>query len=231
MSIELFSVLPKSTDVNFEVLKCITDVDISENFDSAIYTKKYQLRKIANNHAGNDTWIEVTGYEKDECELISVQSDNGDIPKTKNVENNKKLAFLIDFGKQLQIGIEIDFCIKFKRPIKNKKIEGGIFFKRNLIFFENILSNLCYRFQFNMKFKRKRCKIVNNIPEYYKADNSKYSFRKDILHPNEIYTVGVLVDSGLLGKYSSKIISGLFLMVTGGFVSLFITEIYNFIIK
>jgi hypothetical protein len=220
------SVLPSQNTSNFEISFCRLTVEIDKKIQEAIYTVEYKLKKITGN-TEDDNWTEGTSATEDKCELISVLGSDGGSIQTQPMPNEGKMAFQIEFLKSLALDEEIEFTIKYKRPILRKEVEGGFLFKRYLVVVESIYANVCRNFDIVFRFENKKCILLESIPNRFQTDNDVITFKKEALRPHEVYTVGLLLHSGFLQRRESKVISSLFLMVVGAFVSLVITKLFG----
>lgn len=220
------SVLPSQNETNFEISFCRLTVAIDKKILDAIYTVEYKLKKTTDN-SDDDNWTEGTSAAEDKCELISVLGVDGGSIQSQPMPNEGKMAFQIEFLKSLDRNEEIEFTIKYKRPILRKEVEGGFLFKRYLVVVESIYANVCRNFDIVFRLENKKCILLESIPNRFQTDNNAITFKKEALRPYEVYTVGLLLHSGLLQRRESKVISSFFLMVVGGFVSLGITKLFG----
>jgi len=220
------SVLPSQSESNFEISFCRLTVDIDKKILEAIYTVEYKLKKVTNNTT-DDNWTEGTSAADDQCELISVLGADGGGIQTRPLPNEGKMAFQIEFLKSLSTDEEIEFTIKYRRPLLRKEVESGFLFKRYLVVVESIYANVCRNFEIVFRFKNKKCILLESIPNRFQSDNNVITFKKEALRPHEVYTVGLLLHSGFLQRRESKVISSLFLATVGAFVSLVITKLFG----
>lgn len=221
------SVLPSVDEANFEITSCHILVNIDKKMFFGEFTVTYVLKKVANNSIENDNWFEGTSALESDCKLISVLNKKGGAYKAEPKPNDGKLGFLVDFQRKLELEESIDLEIKYKRPLIRKKAESGFFYSRYLIVVESIFANICKNFSLEFEFNNDKCNLIQSIPSKIEKENSKVGFKKDILRPYEVYTVGLLMHLGILKRRESKFLSSFILMVIGALVSLSISEIYK----
>jgi hypothetical protein len=220
------SVLPSQNESNFEISSCRLTIDIDKKILEAVYTIEYKLKKTTDNTA-DDNWTEGTSAADDKCELISVLGADGGSIQSHPMPNEGKMAFKVEFLKSLSRDEEIEFTIKYRRPLLRKEVESGILFKRYLVVVESIYSNVCRNFDIAFRFENKKCILLESIPNRFLSENEIITFKKEALRPHEVYTVGLLLHSGFLQRRESKVISSLSLMIVGAFVSLGITNLFG----
>lgn len=219
------SVLPSSSKANFEIVSSKMLVEIDKKLHGAIYKNEYKLKKVAKNTVGDDCWVE--GTSSDKSKLVSALDHKGGGLKTSLIESDGKNFFKVEFLKELAIGDEISFSVTYTRPLLRKEVETGFLFKRYLIFVESIYANLCQNLEINFKLANEKCTLLESIPNRYLSEGNIISFKKDLLRPHEVYTVGLLLEFGLLKRRESKVLSSLLLMIVGAFVSLGVTKVFG----
>lgn len=224
------SVLPAQNDVNFDILSCRLTVDIDSKIFKGVYTAEYTLKKITDCKS-DDTWTEGTSSTEDECKLTSVLGADGGSIQATPMLNEGKVAFKIEFLKSFNRDEEIKFTIKYTRPLLRKEVEKGLLFKRYLVIVESIYVNICRNLEVVFQFENKKCSLLESVPNIYISDNEVIRFRKEILKPHEVYTVGLLLHSGFLTRRESKTITVISMLVAGWLVPIILSNLMHMLLN